>query len=59
MLGLGRRRSATAGLVALVAATLLAVPSADAQPAGAGALRGADLLGALRAGGLILYFRRA
>jgi len=59
MLGLGRRRSATAGLVALVAATLLAVPYADAQPVGAGALRGADLLGALRAGGLILYFRHA
>jgi len=56
---LGSQRSARAGLVALVAAALLAVPSAGAQPAGAGALRGADLLGALRAGGLILYFRRA
>jgi phosphohistidine phosphatase SixA len=42
-----------------VAATVLAVPSADAQPAGVGALHGADLLGALRAGGLIVYFRHA
>src|SRR5688500_1644013 len=59
MLGLSGQRSARAGLVALVAAMLLTVPSAAAQPAGAGSLRGADLLGALRAGGLILYFRHA
>ncbi len=49
----------TVGLACLLAAVLLAVPSATAQPAGAGALRGAELVAALRAGGLILYFRHA
>jgi len=45
--------------IAVLAAVLLAAPSGAAQTGGAGALRGAALLAALRGGGFVLYFRHA
>ncbi len=46
-------------LATLAVATLLAALPVAGQPAGVGALKGPELLAALRGGGFILYFRHA
>jgi len=54
-----RRSIAAAVLFGLLAASLFIVSPAATQPAGPRSLQGAELLGALRAGGYVIYFRHA